>query len=508
MTAEKDRIFRDGGRNTGRETPRLATWKAGFLEFSHEIDDSSPRVTRARLLAHKPVMQRSVPGMVTLSRSFDPTPLRTAGEEAYRWACELFPINRSLTGNGVRQTLAYVNQLLPPLQLHQIASRTRVFDWTVPPEWEISEAYLEDERGHRVIDLAQNSLHVLGYSTPIDARLELDELEPHLFSLPDQPDAIPYVTSYYEPRWGFCLTHRVRETLAPGRYHAVIRARQFNGVLNYADLLIPGEHEDEILLSTYICHPSMANNELSGPVVTAALGRWLLALPQRRYTYRLVFAPETIGAIVYLSRNLERMKEKMRAGFVLSCVGDDRAYSYIASRHGNTLADRVARHVLTHYTSGFASYGFLERGSDERQYCSPGADLPVCSVLRTRHGRYPEYHTSLDNLDLISPSGLQGAIDIYAKMIWLLENNHYWKTRFPGEPQLGRHGLYPTLSRRGSSAEARPLRNVLAYADGTLDLIGLAETVDLDALAMLDSIAALAERGVIVRADLPHATAP
>ena len=439
--------------------------------------------------------------MATISRSFDPSPLRDAGEEAYGWACELFPINRSLTGPGVRQTLAYLQRLLPPLQIHQVASGTRAFDWTVPPEWEITEAFLDDEHGRRVIDFAQSNLHVLGYSTPIDAWLTLDELEPYLYSLPDQPDAIPYVTSYYEPRWGFCLTHRVRQALAPGRYHAVIRARLFEGVLNYADLIIPGETDEEILLSTYICHPSMANNELSGPVVTAALGRWLLGLPRRRYTYRLVFVPETIGAIVYLSRNLDRLEEKARAGFVLSCVGDDRGYSYIASRQVNTLADRAARHILAHHTPGFASYGFMERGSDERQYCSPGADLPVCSVLRTRHGRYPEYHTSLDDLSLISPKGMQGAIDVYAKIIWLLENNHHWKTRLPGEPQLGRLGLYPTLSRRGSSAEARPLRDFLAYADGRLDLIGVAETIEGDALAMLGLIGTLEEAGTIVRAD-------
>lgn len=442
---------------------------------------------------------------MAVPRSFDPS-LSSAGEEAYGWACELFPINRSLTGEGSRQTLAYFQRLLPPLQVHRVASGTRAFDWTVPPEWDITEAYLEDAGGRRIIDFAENNLHVVGYSVPVDAWLTLNELEPHLFSLPEQPDAIPYVTSYYEPRWGFCLTHRLRQALVPGRYHAVIRSRHFDGVLNYADLIISGDTDEEILLSTYICHPSMANNELSGPVVLAAIGRWLLDLPRRRYTYRLVFAPETIGAVVYLSYNLERLQEKVRAGFVLSCVGDERGYSYIASRQGNTLADRAARHILAHHAPGFASYGFLERGSDERQYCSPGADLPVCSVLRTRHGRYPEYHTSLDDLSLISPKGLQGAIDVYAKIIWLLETNHHWKTCLPGEPQLGRLGLYPTLSRRGSSAEVRPLRDFLAYADGTLDLIGIAETIGRDGLTLLAPIGTLEEAGIIVRVDAKPTT--
>jgi aminopeptidase-like protein len=445
-------------------------------------------------------MQRRLPESGA-TRTFDPAPLNGAGELAYAWARDLFPINRSLTGPGVRQTLAYLARLLPPLQIHAVASGTKAFDWTVPQEWDIAEGFLEDEHGRRVIDFAESNLHIVGYSTPIDTWLTLEELEPHLYSLPDQPDAVPYVTSYYEPRWGFCLAHRVRKTLVPGRYHAVIRARHFNGVLNYADMILPGETAEQILLSTYVCHPSMANNELSGPVVTAALGRWLLSLPRRRYTYRLVFAPETIGAIVYLSRNLDRLKDKVRAGFVLSCVGDDRGYSYIASRQSNSLADRAARHVLAHHAPGFTAYSFLERGSDERQYCSPGADLPVCSVLRTRHGRYPEYHTSLDDLSLISPAGLQGAVDIYAKIVWLLENNRRWRTRLPGEPQLGRLGLYPTLSRRGSSAEARPLRNFLAYADGTLDLIDVADTIGVDALGLLGAIGTLEDAGIVVQTE-------
>jgi aminopeptidase-like protein len=428
---------------------------------------------------------------------FDPTQLRGAGAEAYRWATDLFPLNRSITGEGVRQTIRYLKGLLPGLEAHWVPSGTQAFDWVVPQEWEITEAYIEGPNGRRIVDFADSNLHVVGYSTAVDATLSRQELDQHLYSMPEQPDAIPYVTSYYEPRWGFCLTHRARESLSEGNYRAVIRARHFDGGLDFADLVLPGETDREILLSTYVCHPSLANNELSGPVVTAALGRWLAALPRRRYTYRLVFMPETIGAILYLSRHLDRLKAKLDAGFVVSCVGDDRSYSYIASRQGDSLSDRAALHVLTHHVPAFDRYSFLDRASDERQYCSPGADLPVCSVMRTRHKHYPEYHTSLDDLSVISQQGLQGAIDVYAKILLLLESNFSWRTRLPAEPQLGRRGLYPTLSRRGSAESTRALRDFLAYADGERDLIGVCEVIGADALSLLPSIAKLEAEGVI-----------
>jgi len=422
---------------------------------------------------------------------------RAVGEDMYGWARDLFPIHRSLTGPGVRQTLAYLQALTPGLEIREIASGTPVFDWTVPDEWTLRDAYIEDEAGERIVDVARSNLHVVGYSTPLDAWLERDALEAHLHSLPDQPDAIPYITSYYARRWGFCLTHRQRVGLKPGRYRVVIDADLQPGVMNYGELILPGREAGEVLLSTYVCHPSMANNELSGPVVTAALARWLAALPERRFTYRILFLPETIGAIAYLSRHGPEMKASTLAGFVITCVGDTRAYSYLASRHGDTLADRVARHVLDRHAGDYRHYSFLDRGSDERQYCAPGIDLPVCSILRSKYGEYPEYHTSLDDLALISPEGLAGAYGALKGCLEVLEANRVWRTTTLCEPQLGKRGLYPTLSTKASGRSVRTLTNILAYADGSRDLIGLAETIGEDARDCAAILKTLADAGLV-----------
>ena len=422
-----------------------------------------------------------------------------AGDEMYGWARDLFPMARSITGPGVRQTLDYLRGLLPGLQVGAVPSGTPVYDWTVPDEWLIRDAYLEDEAGRRIVDFRTSNLHVVGYSQAVDAWLELDALQPHLYSLPDQPDATPYITSYYAPTWGFCLPHRLRESLPDGRYHAVIDAENRAGVLNYGELILPGQTSHEVLLSTNICHPSLANNELSGPVVLTALARWLSTLESRRHTYRILFVPETIGAIAYLSRHAAQMKASTIAGFVLTCMGDDRAYSYVPSRLGDTLADRVALHVLASRVGSYRRYTYLDRGGDERQYCSPGIDLPVCSVMRTRYGSYPEYHTSLDDLSLISPAGLSGSLEVMRACLQVLEANRTWTVSVACEPQMGRRGLYPTLS-RGPEPSAIELLNVLAYADGTRDLVGLAESAGVDALRCAGMLDVLAANGLVTAA--------
>lgn len=414
------------------------------------------------------------------------------------WAVDLFPITRSLTGPGVRETLEYLSKLMPGLVTHAVASGTKAFDWIVPDEWIIRQAYLTNEEGGRLIDMQNNNLHVVSYSEPVDAWLSLEELQAHLYSLPQQPDAIPYITSYYKKHWGFCLSERQRKELKPGKYHAVIDSQLAPGVMNYGEIIIKGRLEKEVLLSTYICHPSMANNELSGPVVVTALAKWLQSLPERKYTYRIVFVPETIGAIVYLSRNLAVMKSNTIAGFQVTCIGDERCYSFLPSRAGNTLSDKVAVHVLKHLDAGYKSYSFLERGSDERQYCSPGVDLPVASIMRSKYGEFPEYHTSKDNLGFVTPAGLFGGFTALKRAIEVIENDAVPVVTVLCEPQLGRRGLYPTLSTLNpKSTTLKTMMNLTAYADGSRTLFEIAEVIGVPMWEIVPAFKRLMEEGLI-----------
>jgi aminopeptidase-like protein len=422
-----------------------------------------------------------------------------AGVAMHALAAELFPICRSITGNGVRQTLEILRRELPKLKVFEVPSGTTCFDWVVPPEWNIRDAYIIDPSGRKIVDFKAHNLHVVGYSTPIDATLSLEELRPHLYSLPDQPDAIPYVTSYYKERWGFCLTHEQLQTLQPGGYRVKIDSTLAPGSLTYGELVIPGDEPGEVFLSTYVCHPSMGNNELSGPVVTTALAKWLQSLPRRRYTYRIVFIPETIGSIVYLSRNLEALKQRVIAGFNVTCMGDDRAYSYLPTRLGGTLADRAALHVLRHQAGDFVRYTYLDRGSDERQYCSPGVDLPVASIMRSKYATYPEYHTSKDDLSFITPSGLGGGFEALRKAVMAVEANAAYRATTPGEPNLGSRGLYPTLSTKDTARQVRSMMNVLAYADGAHDLLDVADMLEVPVWDLAPIAATLEQHGLLQR---------
>ncbi len=419
------------------------------------------------------------------------------GDEMHRWATDLWPLHRSITGEGLRATLRYLQALLPGLEMVDVPSGTPVLDWTVPDEWNVRDAWIGDLDGNRLVDVRQHNLHLLGYSEPVDLVLSRDELEPHLHSRPDQPDAIPYVTSYYARRWGFCLSQRQRDSLGDGPFRVVIDTDLGPGHLTYGEVVIPGETTDEVLLSTYVCHPSMANNELSGPVVTTALLRWLAGLDDRRYTYRALFLPETIGSITYLASHLDHLRHHVRAGWVITCVGDERAHSYVPSRLGDTLADRVSLAVLGELPDGFVRYTYLDRGSDERQWCSPGADLPVCSVLRSKYAQYPEYHTSLDDLTLVTPAGLQGGFDVLRRCLRVLEADRGWKTVVAGEPQLSPRGLYPTLSTGSISDELSLRMNTLAYCDGDHDVVALCERTGRGIEETLAELSTLAAAGVI-----------
>ena len=407
----------------------------------------------------------------------------------------LFPICRSITGPGVRETLAVLQEYIP-LTIHEIPTGTPAFDWEVPKEWRVRAAYIDGPDGMRIVDFANNNLHLVGYSIPVNSTMSLAELQPHLHSLPELPDAIPYVTSYYHENWGFCLSHNTRKALKEGQYRVVVDTELMPGSLTYGELIIPGSINAEILISTYVCHPSLANNELSGPVVATTLAAWLLEKP-RKFSYRIIFIPETIGALVYISRNLIELKRKTVAGFNVTCIGDDRVYSFLPSRKGDTLADRAALCVLREEHPDFISYSYLDRGSDERQYCSPGVDLPVVSVMRSKYREYPEYHTSLDNCELVTPAGLAGGYSVLKKCMELLERNETYETTCLGEPQLGKRGLYPSLGTRDSSRAVRLLLDIYAYSDGTNDLISLKEILGVKLAELYESIDALKRAGLL-----------
>ncbi|HEC1762115.1 TPA: DUF4910 domain-containing protein [Campylobacter lari] len=418
----------------------------------------------------------------------------------YELACELFPICRSITGAGFRQSLKILGEAMGGniLKIHSIASGSKVFDWEVPAEWEINDAYIITPDGEKICDFKQNNLHVLNYSEGINDEISLDELQEHLYSIENYPDAIPYVTSYYKRRWGFCIKHEDRVKLKEGKYKVFIDAKHHeNGVLNYADLLIPSTQKikDEILISTYLCHPSMANNELSGPVVATFLAKWLLELKERKYNYRFVFTPETIGSIVYLSKYLKHLQKHTKAGFVLSCIGDDNAYSLIHTPSENTLADKVALHTLKN-KNNFKEFSFLDRGSDERQYCSPLVNLPVVCICRTRFGDYKEYHTSKDDLNFISEEGLQGGLKAMQEIIMNLEVNEIYQNTIFCEPNLGKRDLYHTINT--SSTNDIPIScNFLAYCDGKNDVLDIASKLNIQAYKLKDLIEKLKFHGLI-----------
>jgi aminopeptidase-like protein len=419
--------------------------------------------------------------------------------DIYNFCKEIFPINRSITGKGVRDTLKIIQREIPNLTIHNIPTGERCFDWTIPEEWNVVDAYIITPDGKKICEFNKNNLHLMGYSVPVKLTLELEDLEKHLHSLSNLPDAIPYITSYYHKNWGFCISHNERKLLKKGEYKVFIDSTLTQGHLTYGELLIKGETEEEVFFSTYVCHPSMGNNETSGPAVTTYLSKYIQSMLSPRYSYRIVFIPETIGSIAYISKNLEKMKKDIIAGFNVTCVGDNNNYSYMPSRNGKTLSDKVAKHVLKSKTQEFKEYSFLERGSDERQYCYPGVDLPVCSVMRTKYGEYEEYHTSLDDLNFISIDGLNGAYEVHIAMIKALEENYTYVNTILCEPQLGKRGMYPSISTKSSKSIVRTMMNFLTYCDGSLDLISIAELIETPVFDLYNLVYKLENKNIIRR---------
>lgn len=406
-----------------------------------------------------------------------------------RYFDRLWPIMRSITGDGVRKSLDIIEELVP-LTRHEIESGRNVFDWQIPQEWSYIGASIEGPDGKKILDVDNNNLHLVNYSEPFVGVLSKGELDKHLHSLPNQPDAIPYVTSYYKRQWGFCMTHRQRESLPEGNYKVSIDTNLFDGSLTIGEAFFPGRLEDEILFSTYICHPSMANNELSGPLVTAFLANYVSSMTDRKFSYRFLFLPETIGSIAYLSMYGDKLKEKLRAGFVITCVGDEAPFTFKKSRGGQSLAEQVGLFALEKSGHDFSVRDFFpNRGSDERQYCSPGFNLPVASVIRSVYAEYPEYHTSLDNKDFISFPAMSKSVDLCKQIISVLElNSKFLSLNQHCEPNLSRHGLYPTVSKKGQADFVSALLWLINYSDGTHDLIDIAKLSGYD-LQLLASLA-------------------
>ena len=385
----------------------------------------------------------------------------------------LYPICRSLTGRGVVRTLKIIKDSLPALKIKKFKSGSKVFDWHIPPEWNVKDAYVLDKNGLKIIDFKKHNLHLIGYSIPQKITLTKKYFFKNLFFLKDQPEAIPYITSYYKKRWGFCVSYNQfkefnKKYSSKDKFKIVINSTLNNkGNLNYGELILKGKSKQEILISTYICHPSMANNELSGPIVSMGLINYFSKKLLNK-TLRFIFIPETIGSIAYLNKNLNYLKDNVIGGFNLSCIGDNRQHSCMFSKYKNSPSDEA---IISAYKKlkirKYKIYSFLERGSDERQYNSPGVDLPISSIFRTKYGKYPEYHTSLDDFKLVTLKGVTGGFNVAKTAIKVLLKNVYPKCKINCEPQMGKRNLYSTLSTKNSQIQSRSYMDFLQYADGT-----------------------------------------
>ena len=408
----------------------------------------------------------------------------------FNLAHKLWPLHRSIMGKGTFETLKILKKKITKLKIYKFKTGTKIFDWTVPNEWIINDAWIKNENGKKIIDLKKNNLHVVAYSNKINKFIKLEELKSKIYSSKTRKNAIPYVTSFYKKDWGFCLSYNQKKKLKKGVYHVFIDSKFKKGNLLIGEFFLPGRLKKEILLSTYICHPSMANNELSGPVVLTQISKWLSEIKNRKYSYRIVFAPETIGTLAHIKKDLEKLKNNMIAGFNITCVGDERNFSYLQSRDGFTYSDRIAKHVLKWIYPKYKSYDWTKRGSAERQYCSPNLNLPVATIMKTKFGMYPEYHTSDDKLGtVVTKKGLFQSYEMLKKMILIIENDDKIQSNFIGEPQLSKRNLYPHLSFGEGLYETKFTQNtfnLLTYADGEKSLLEIAEKLNVPCWELFD----------------------
>ena len=424
------------------------------------------------------------------------------GRELHRFAAELYPICRSITGDGIRRTLAMIQERIP-LQISEVPSGTPVFDWTVPQEWNIRDAYIKDSSGKRIVDFRQCNLHVLNYSTPVRATMPLRELRPHLFTLPDYPDWIPYRTSYYEANWGFCMANNQMLALRDDDYEVCIESTLENGHLTYGECYLPGHSTDEVLISCHACHPSLANDNLSGVTVATALAEFL-SKRDLRYSYRFLFIPGTIGAITWLARNQDTVG-RVRHGLVLTGIGDASGFHYKKSRRGNAEIDQVVSHVLLHSSPPAQILEFSPYGYDERQYCSPGFNLPVGCLMRSVWGTFPEYHTSADNLKFIRPDSLARSLRVCSAVVDSLEANRKYVNQNPYcEPQLGKRGLYRSTGGESIGTEINARLWVLNLSDGENSLLDIAERSGVPLALIADAAELLQQNGLLVAVDDPE----
>ena len=422
------------------------------------------------------------------------------GNKVFNLAKKIWNYNRSLTGQGVRDTLNEFKKINKDLKINKVRSGTKAFDWKIPLEWNVREAYISDPSGKKICDFHKNNLHLVGYSIPQKKSFNLGQINKKIYTYKKIPNAIPYHTSYYKKDWGFCMSLNQKKKLKKGIYKVNINSSLKKGYMNFGEIFIKGKKKKEIFFSTYVCHPSMANNELSGPCTMIYFSDYLKKI-KLNYSVRILFIPESIGSIYYLSKNYKKMKKNIISGFNISCIGDNRSYSFITSRKNNTDTDKITRYVYKNISNKFKEYSWNDRGSDEKNYCAPGIDLPVCTIMRSKFGKYKEYHTSEDKLGkVVTKTGLDNSFELLKKIHHLADNYSNPKTNVLGEPFLTKYDLYPTLSSQNLPRKTMLIKNIITYSDGDNSIIDIAEKCKVSVWDVIPLIKMLKKKKILKNA--------